>query len=176
VAAASTGFCSGGDGGCSDDVGGAAGFTGVGGCDKVGGVDRVGVLGGIGSGGDSGGATGLRMGPSALEFLITANDDRYEQCGGATETPPTFTLMEGMEGAKDIAASLELCKSRPAGSFVSWEREGEEGGNAWRRPGHTPTLSLWIRVCGAKFPSANTLTVCEVCRDSTWAQCIQTFS
>jgi hypothetical protein len=118
-------------------------------------VDRAGVLGGIGGGGESGGAAGLRMGPSALELLITANDARYARCEGATETPPTFTLMEGMDGAKDIAASLELCKSRPAGSFVSWEREGEEGRNAWRSSGHTPTLSLWIRVCGAKFPSAN---------------------
>jgi hypothetical protein len=51
------------------------------------------------------------MGPSALELLITANDDRHARCGGAAETPPTFTLIEGMDGARDIAASLELCKS-----------------------------------------------------------------
>lgn len=70
-------------------------------------MDRAGVLGG---GGDSGGAAGLRMGPSALEFLITAKD-RHARCGGATETLPTFTLIEGMDGAKDIAASLELGKS-----------------------------------------------------------------
>lgn len=110
-AVASAGFGSGDGGVGCDDVGGAAGFTGVGGCDRVGGVDRAGVLGGIGGGGDSGGAAGLRMGPSALELLITAKD-RHARCGGATETAPTFTLIEGMYGARDIAAALELCSKR----------------------------------------------------------------
>lgn len=85
-------------------------------------MDRAGVLGG---GGDSGGAAGLRMGPSALEFLITAKD-RHARCGGATETLPTFTLIEGMDGAKDIAASLELGKSWQALLFEERERRREK--------------------------------------------------
>jgi hypothetical protein len=132
-AVASTGLGSGEGGIGCDDVGGAAGFTGVGGCDRVGGVDRAGVLGGIGGGGDSGGAAGLRMGPSALELLITAKD-RHARCGGATETAPTFTLMEGMDGARDIAAALELRKRCLA--LVSWEvmnREEMEGGREGTR-------------------------------------------
>lgn len=95
AAAATAGLVSGGGGD------GSAGFTGVGGWDRLGGVDRAGVLGGIGGGGDSGGAAGL-LGPSALELLITANDLHARYGGGGT-TRPTFTLMEGMEGAKDIA-------------------------------------------------------------------------
>ena len=104
----------------------------------MGGVDRAGVLGGIGGGGDSGGAAGLRMGPSALELLITTKD-RHARCGGATETAPTFTLMEGMDGARDIAAALELCSKRwpGSGSLVSQSREETREGNAWRRFGHT---------------------------------------
>jgi hypothetical protein len=132
-AVASTGLGSGEGGIGCDDVGGAAGFTGVGGCDRVGGVDRAGVLGGIGGGGDSGGAAGLRMGPSALELLITAKD-RHARCGGATETAPTFTLIEGMDGARDIAAALELRKRCLA--LVSWEvmnREEMEGGREGTR-------------------------------------------
>lgn len=152
---ASAGFGSGEGGVGCDDVGGAAGFTGVGGCDRVGGVDRAGVLGGIGGGGDSGGAAGLRMGPSALELLITAKD-RHARCGGATETAPTFTLMEGMDGARDIAAALELCSKRWL-ALVSWEgmnreetREGKEGTRGEGLDTHTHALavdkSVWCQV------------------------------
>jgi hypothetical protein len=124
-------------------VGGAAG---LGGCDRVGGVDKAGVFGG----GDSGGAAGLRMGPSALELLTTAKD-RHARCGGATETGPTFTLMEGMDGARDIAAALEprkrclalvfLGRGGGGGFFFGGGGGGggREGRNAWRRFGHTHT-------------------------------------
>jgi hypothetical protein len=106
-------------------------------------VDRAGALGGMGGGGDSGGAVGL-LGPSAPELLITAKD-LHARYGGGGATRPTFTLMEGMEGAKDIA-SLELL-----GVVGSWmaarnrqrdgggEGNGREGANAWRRFGHTHT-------------------------------------
>jgi hypothetical protein len=97
---ASTGVGSGGEDGGGDDDVGAAGFFG--GCDRDGGAERAGVLGDLGGGGDSGGAAGLLMGPSALEPLITANDLRT-RCGGATL--PTFTLIEGSDGAKDIAGA-----------------------------------------------------------------------
>jgi hypothetical protein len=73
----------------------------------------------MGGGGDSGGADGL-LGPSALELRITAKDlhARYED-GGTTR--PTFTLMEGMEGAKDIA-SFELL-----GVVGSWKEQRDRG-------------------------------------------------
>jgi hypothetical protein len=86
-------------------------------------------------GGDSGGAAGLLGAPSALELLITANDDRHARWrGGETATPPTFTLMEGMEGARDILL-LVVCKGERRGFplLCSW-KEGN-GGKGMRGEG-----------------------------------------
>jgi hypothetical protein len=194
---------------------GAAGFTGVGGWDRLGGVDRAGALGGMGGGGDSGGAVGL-LGPSAPELLITAKD-LHARYGGGGATRPTFTLMEGMEGAKDIA-SLELLGV--VGSWMAARNRQRDGGGEERKGGkegmrgegldtHTDwgalvvDKSVWCpyQVCSplgtghraqatgavpsswrcargeaaASSSMASCGLACEVCRDSTWAQHVQTF-
>uniref|UniRef100_J3L1H4 Uncharacterized protein n=1 Tax=Oryza brachyantha TaxID=4533 RepID=J3L1H4_ORYBR len=62
--------------------------------------------------------------------------------------------MEGMEGARDIAATPRSFSSLQgeAGSLGSWKGVEMEGRNAWRRFGHTHAPPLWIRVCGASVP------------------------
>lgn len=176
-------------------------------------MDRAGALGGIGGGGDRGGAAGL-LGPSALELLITAND-LHARWGGGGATRPTFTLMDGMEGAKDIASSelpcalwlLELKGSkeqryREREEDGSWEGRNERVEKVWTHA-DAPVVdkSVWcqvffspplqtraptrrfggVREVQVQVQEAAGVTmgqlrlVCEVCRDSTWAQHVQTF-